>query len=152
MAKEIDLTKQLSSFDLQYLVDRGRWDDLRENANNLGIAAPNLPSARGIRAQTPRQTLAKRNDAFDRIADTLGVAIERDEEGDWPTPDPDRSPVDFNKLTVPQLKEEMDKRRQQYELEQDSEGVELMTYAADAKKADLVAALEMDSSDDGEDA
>lgn len=152
MAKEIDLTKPLSAFDLQYLVDRGRWEDIRQNAANLDLPEPVLPSARGIRAQVPRSQL-RNTDTFDRIADQLGVKLS-DDEGDAPeAPGAPEEPqaVDYTKLTVPQLKEEMDSRRQRYEAEDDTEGVELMTYAGDARKDDLVSALKLDDeSDDGD--
>lgn len=148
MAREVDLTKPLSEDDLRYLVDRDRWDDLRTNADNLGIEAPNLPSARGIRAQVPRRQLqnVEGEQAFGRIAKMMHV-----QRGDEPAPEqPETTGTDYTKLTVPQLKEEMDKRRQQYQSDNDSEGVALMTYQGDAKKVDLVQALQMDDADEAE--
>lgn len=138
MAREIDITKPLSADDLRYLVDRDRWEEIRENADNLGLDVPNLPSARGIRAQVPRKQL-QNTDEFDRIAKMMHV-----QTGDEPAPEQPPTGMDYTKLTVPQLKEEMDKRRQQYEAEDDSEGVALMSYPNDAKKVDLVQALQMD--------
>lgn len=148
MSKEVDLTKPLSAFDLKYLVDRCRWDDIRQNAANLDLPEPVLPSARGIRAQVPRSQL-RNTDTFDRIADQLGVKLSDDEDGAAPETPEEPQAVDYAKLTVPQLKEEMDKRRSQYEGEGDTEGVELMTYAGDARKDDLVSALKLD--DEGDD-
>lgn len=157
MSKEIDLTKPLTHGELQYLVDRDRWDDLRENARNLGLPEPVLPSARGIRAQVPRKQL-RNTDALDRIADQLGVSVPNDEETEQPparqaeNPPPPfgPQPTDWNKLTVVQLKEEMDKRRGQYERDDDQEGVKLMTYAGDARKDDLVSALQLDDEDESD--
>lgn len=151
MSREIDLTKPLSEDELRYLVDRDRWDDLRANAEHLGIDAPNLPSARGIRAQVPRKQM-RNTDAFDMIAAQLGVSVAKDDGEGTPTPVPAAASaetgagkkVNYDKLTVPQLKEEMDKRRQDYEADEDGEGVQLMTYASDARKDDLVAALKLD--------
>jgi hypothetical protein len=153
MTRKIDLTKRLDEDELRYLVDRDMWDALRENARNLDLPEPNLPSARGIRMQVPRKQL-RNTDALDRIADQLGVSMSK--EGDEPsarvaeTPPPPAGPqpTDWNKLTVAQLKEEMDKRRQQYEAEDDQEGVKLMTYAGDARKDDLVSALQLDDEED----
>jgi len=150
MAREIDLTKKLTQDDLQYLVDRGRWDALRQNAENLGMPEPNLPSARGIRMAVPRSQM-RDTSMFDDIAEQMGVSVEKDDEATTAAPeDSSSSAVDYTKLTVPQLKEEMDKRRGQYEADGDQEGVELMTYASDARKDDLVTALQVDdeSSDD----
>jgi hypothetical protein len=167
MAKEIDLTKPLSEFDLRYLVDRNRWDDIRKNAEHLDKDVPNLPSARGLRRQVPRKQLTD-TDAFDKIAEQLGVKVTgehdvRPQEVTAPPPvvptqqaqapagpvdksalPPPKEEVDYEKLTVPQLKEEMDGRRQKYQTEDDEEGVQLMTYAGDARKSDLVAALKLD--------
>jgi hypothetical protein len=153
MTLKIDLTKRLTADELRYLVDRDRWEDLRENARNLGIEEPNLPSARGIRAQVPRRQL-RNTDAFDSIAKQMGIKLRKEDEepSSVSTPQPTSESdarVNYEKLTVPQLKEEMDKRREQYAGEEDGEGVELMTYASDAKKSDLVAALALD--DQGED-
>lgn len=161
MALKIDLTKQLTEGELQYLVDRDRWDDIRDNARNLGRDIPNLPSARGIRMQVPRKQL-RNTDAFDNIAKQLGVKVTKDEDdldadGNPITPTPpqqdgggEQRTVNYSKMTVPQLKEEMDSRRKRYETEEDSEGVELMTYTEDALKKDLVTALEMDDADEGD--
>lgn len=160
MSRKIDLTKQLDEDELRYLVDRDMWDALRENADNLGIPAPNLPSARGIRAQVPRKQL-RNTDAFDNIAKAMGVQVKKDDgEPTSPTPPPDPAatgsggPVDYNKLTVMQLKEELDKRRADYEREGDNEGVDLVSYSNSDKKEDLVTKLQLDDDtldDDGDD-
>lgn len=158
MSKEVDLTKPLSENDLRYLVDRDRWDDIRTNAANLGLPEPVLPSARGLRAQVPRFKLP-RPDAFDDIAKQLQVQRDEPTEDAPEIPVPEETggeqteqtggePVDYTKLTVPQLKEEMDNRRKQYEQEDDTEGVELMTYSSDTRKDDLVSALQMDDEED----
>jgi hypothetical protein len=141
MSREIDLTKKLSEDDLRYLVDRDRWDDLRTNAENLGLPEPNLPSPRGIRMQVPAKQL-KNTDAFDKIADQLGVKVSNEDE-DSPAPSGPQ-PTDYNKLTVPQLKEELDKRRREYEQAGDSDAVKDVTYDAKATKPDLIAQLQLD--------
>lgn len=164
MAMQIDLTKQLNEGELRYLIERDRWDDIRENARNLGKPEPALPSARGIRMQTPRRQLRNvaAETAFKGIADQLGVSVATEDETEQPPanaaenppPPSDPQPVDYSRLTVPQLKEEMDKRRTKYERDGDKEGVDLMTYASDARKDDLVSALKLDdeqSEDDGDD-
>lgn len=139
MSREIDLTKRLDEDELKYLVDRDRWDDLRTNAENLGLPEPNLPSARGIRAQVPRKQL-RNTDAFDKIAEQMGVRV----GGDEPTPVSGPQPVDYKKLTVPQLREELDKRRKDYEASGDSDAVMDVSYATTDRKEDLVAKLELD--------
>lgn len=148
MSREIDLTKKLSEDDLRYLVDRDMWDALRENAANLGLPEPNVPSARGIRAQVPRKQI-QYDDALAKIAKQMKVSVSRasdDEDGDGSAQGGGESDarVNYEKMTVPQLKEEMDKRRAEYQAGDDAEGVELMTYHSDAKKGDLVAALALD--------
>ena len=158
MSRNIDVTKQLDEDELRYLVDRDMWDALRENARNLGMPEPQLPSARGIRMQTPRRQLRNvaAETAFKGIADQLGVSVKGQEAEDdqalaaseTPPLPAGSQPTDWNKLTVAQLKEEMDKRRGQYEQEDDQEGVTLMTYAGDARKDDLVAALKLDDEAD----
>jgi len=145
MSREIDLTKRLDEDELRYLVDRDMWDALRENARNLKLPEPNLPSARGIRAQVPRKQL-RNSDAFDKIASQLGVGVT--EETSEPqqeavTPDEPKA-VDYTKLTVPQLKEELDKRRADYEAAGDSVAVADVSYANDARKDDLVKMLQDD--------
>lgn len=141
MSKEIDLTKPLSEDDLRYLVDRCRWEDIRQNAANLDLPEPVLPSARGIRAQVPRSQL-KNTDSFDKIAEQLNVKLGGDEvESSEAAAD---GPVDYNKLTVPQLKEELDKRRTAYEAEGDSDAVADVSYTSEDKKGELVAKLELD--------
>jgi hypothetical protein len=154
MSREIDLTKRLSEDELKYLVDRDRWDDLRENARNLDLPEPNLPSARGIRMQVPRKQL-QHNEAFDDIAKQMGVQLS-DDDGDGdagPSQGTVRSegPVDYNELTVPQLKEELDKRRADYEKSGDSDAVADVSYTKDEKKADLVAKLQLDDEASAED-
>lgn len=152
MAKKIDLTKPLSEDDLRYLVDRDRWDDIRTNADNLGIEAPNLPSPRGIRMQVPRQQL-RNTDGFDRIAKMMHVQREPEpdeEDAGTPPVDAQSKAVDYNQLTVPQLKEELDTRKAKYESEQDADGVALVSYAADARKGDLVALLQLDDEETSE--
>lgn len=147
MAKEIDLTKPLSEFDLRYLVDRNRWADIRQNADNLGIPAPNLPSARGIRAQTPRVALRKANDPFNKIAEMMGVTVV-DEDTDEPTVASEQTNetrvVDYGKLTVLQLKEELDKRRADYEKAGDADAVAEVSYTNDDRKEALVQKLKDD--------
>jgi hypothetical protein len=149
MSREIDLTKRLSEDELRYLVDRDRWDDLRTNADNLGLDAPNLPSARGIRQQVPRRQL-RNTDAFDDIAKSLGVSVTKEDDEASPpadsaaTAEEGDKPVDYTKLTVPQLKEELDKRRKEYELAGDAEAVKDVTYDTKATKPDLVAQLQLD--------
>jgi hypothetical protein len=142
MSRNIDLTKRLDEDELRYLVDRDRWDDLRTNADNLGIEAPNLPSARGIRAQVPRRQL-QHNEEFNRIADMMGVPV-ADEDGFVPSANKGPEPVDYNKLTLPQLKEALDARRKQYEATGDTEGVADVSYEAKATKAELVLKLQAD--------
>src|ERR1044072_3063730 len=164
MAYEVDLTKKLSEDDLRFLVDRNRWDDIRKNAENLGLDVPNLPSARGIRAQTPRVELRRAQAPFDKSAKMLGVKTDGDpdeteeqrsvapntvstEQSDEP------KTVDYNKLTVPQLQEELDKRRQDYEAAGDNDAVADVSYTSDDRKSDLVRKLQDDDAaqaDDGE--
>lgn len=149
MSREIDLTKRLDEDELRYLVDRDRWDDIRTNAENLDRDVPNLPSARGIRAQAPRKQL-RNSDAFDKIAKQLGVRVSKDDDdmdevvAPEPTPAAGPQPVDYTKLTVPQLKEELDKRRKDYEAAGDSEAVGDVSYTDGDKKGDLVAKLQLD--------
>lgn len=155
MSREIDLTKRLNEDELRYLVDRDMWEALRENARNLGMDEPNLPSPRGIRQQVPRTQL-RYTDEFAVIAKSMGVPLSDDEGSDAatpasapgaegsPSPPTGPQPMDYTKLTVPQLKEEMDKRRTQYEKDGDAEGVQLMTYGSDARKDDLISALQLD--------
>lgn len=161
MSRKIDLTKQLDEDELRYLVDRDMWDALRENAENLGLDAPNLPSARGIRAQVPRKQL-RNTDAFYNIAKAMGVKVAKPDDAlDSGAPSnsaaaeggDEQKAVNYDKLTVPQLKEEMDKRRADYERDEDNEGVTLMTYSEGVLKRDLVAALTLDDeqSEDDED-
>jgi hypothetical protein len=156
MSRDIDLTKRLDEDELRYLVDRDRWDDLRTNAENLGMPVPNLPSARGIRAQVPRRQM-RNTDAFDKIAQQMGVQVNKDDAESPPSspvappPPSGPQPTDYSKLTVPQLKEELDKRRKEYEDDGDAEGVELVSYAGDARKDDLVAKLQLDDDTIGED-
>lgn len=152
MAKKIDLEKPLNEDELRYLVDRDRWDDIRTNADNLGIDVPNLPSPRGIRMQVPRKQLEKANDGFDRIAKMMHVQREADpDEEDAGSPAPDEpETVDYNKLTVMQLKEELDKRKTEYETDNDADGVALVSYPADAKKGDLIALLQLDDEETSE--
>lgn len=157
MSREIDLTKPLSEDELRYLVDRDRWDDLRTNASNLGLDEPNLPSARGIRAQVPRKQL-RNMDAFDKIAKAMDVPVAKDEGEATPTPTPAAAPegdaggkVNYDKLTVPQLQEELDKRRKEYEGAGDTEGVELVSYSQGDRKGDLVSKLQLDDDSVAED-
>lgn len=163
MTKEIDLEKPLSEFDLRYLVDRCRWEDIRMNAEALGLPEPNLPSQRGLRAQVPRAQL-RNTDSFKAIASQLEVKLEDDEpepeEESFP-PDGDDGDdgviaVNYSKLTVPQLQEELSKRREEYVQLGDDEGVTAVSFSKEDKKGDLVAKLEADdeaiqSEDDDED-
>jgi hypothetical protein len=162
MSREIDLTKKLDEDELRYLVDRDMWDALRENARNLDLPEPNLPSARGIRAQVPRKQL-RNTDAFDQIAKQMGVKASQGEDSGEGTTAPVLAPqqgdqgrklVDYTKLTVPQLKEELDKRRKEYEDAGDSEAVAEVSYTNDDRKDDLVAKLQLDDEatvvDDGD--
>lgn len=153
MAREIDLSKQLSEDDIRYLVDRGRWNDLRTNARNLGLPEPNLPNQRDLRAQKPRVGVRARKgeDAYAAIAralqsepaETLSAEVHEDAPR-LPQPEKTDTATDYTKLTVPQLKEELDKRRTEYETDGDTEGVELVSYASDAKKDELVRKLQDD--------
>jgi hypothetical protein len=155
MAKEIDLTKPLSEFDLRYLVSRDRWNDIRTNARNLGIAEPAMPNKRDIRAQVPKTGVnaRKRDDTFEAIKKALGIKGADDAPGEEGTPE-EGGKVDYKKLTVPQLKEELDKRRADYEASGDTEAVEEVSYTNEDRKDDLVAKLELDdevsTEDDGE--
>lgn len=151
MAREIDLTKKLSEDDLRYLVDRDRWGDIRTNADNLGVDAPNLPTARAIRAQVPRRQL-KEADAFDKLAKTLGVSVSKEDDDTVVAPSAGSGKIDYKQLTVPQLKEELDKRRQDYEASGDNEAVADVSYTNTDRKEDLVAKLELDdeAADGGE--
>lgn len=158
MSREIDLTKQLDEDELRYLVDRDMWDALRENADNLGLPEPNLPSARGIRAQVPRKQL-RNTDAFEQIARAMGVSVSGEDEMLSPSPPPDPAAsgpkkVNYSDLTVPQLKEELDKRRREYAEAEDTEGVDLVSYSNSERKEDLITKLQLDDDtldeDDGD--
>lgn len=152
MAREIDLTKTLSEDDLRYLTDRNRWADIRRNAENLGLDVPNLPTSRDLRAQVPRNRLRDK-DAFEDIAQKLGVTTEAASEDADEAASDEQKPVDYSKLTVPQLKEALDKRRADYEAVGDSEAVADVSYTAEDKKGDLVAKLQLDdeASSEGDD-
>jgi len=160
MARKIDLTKPLDEFELKYLVSRDRWNDIRTNARNLGIAPPAMPNKRDIRAQVPKTGVnaRKRDDTFQAIKKALGIKGADDvPEPESETPTASDGKVDYKKLTVPQLKEELDKRRSDYEASGDNEAVEEVSYTNEDRKDDLVAKLELDdeasapvSEDDGE--
>lgn len=140
MSKKVDLTKPLSEDDLRYLVDRCRWDDLRENAANLGMDEPTLPSSRGLRAQVPRAELSN-TDSFDDIAEQLGVRT-TDAEGDVAASE--KTAADrYRSMTVPQLKEELDKRRADYEAgeDPDMEAAGEVSYTNEDRKDALVQKL-----------
>lgn len=152
MSREIDLTKRLTEDELKYLVDRDMWDALRENARNLDLPEPNLPSARGLRKQIPRRQL-RHSGAFSEIAKDMGVELSESEDPTTPSvPQPsaqgaegsEEVPVDYTKLTVPQLKEELDKRRADYEADGDTEAVAEVSYTKEDLKDDLVAKLQLD--------
>lgn len=162
MSKDIDLTKPLSEFDLRYLVDRMRWDDIRENARNLGLPEPTLPSARGLRAQVPRSQLHNTDD-FNRIAEQLKVPVGEEDEPQSPRQDPvserraqvtagdTRTPTGddtdpaagYKKMTVPQLQEELDRRREDYLAgdDPDEEAAQEVSYSSGDKKDDLIQKL-----------
>ena len=154
MAREIDLTKKLSEDDLRYLVDRNRWDDIRTYADNQGIDEPRLPSARSLRAQTPRSRIV--TDGFERIAEQLGVSVESSGEEDQGEPvsgggqQAPQQPASqsseeqrYNGMTVPQLKEELDKRRAEYMAgeDPDADAAAEVSYTNDDRKPDLVKKL-----------
>lgn len=50
MSRDIDLSKELSDAEVQYLIDRERWDDLDANAEALG----NDPIPRGTNPVSPQ--------------------------------------------------------------------------------------------------
>jgi hypothetical protein len=154
MSKKIDLTKKLSEFDLKYLVDRNRWSDLREYAEIHDLPEPALPSVRDLRRQVPRSQL-RNTDSFADIAKALKVSTSNEADDGDETPPGSAQPEDrtvfYGKLTVPQLKEEMDSRKAKYEAEEDADGVALMTYAKDEIKADLIARLVADDEDEADD-
>lgn len=61
-------------------------------------------------------------------------------EADKRRPDP----VDYSTMKVEDLKAELDRRREQYERDNDQDGVTAVAYAKSDKKDDLVALLETD--------
>lgn len=149
MARKIDLTKPLNEAELKYLVQRDRWKDIRTNAANLGIEPPAMPNKRDIRAQRPRTGVnaRKREDSFAAIAKAMGIKLDSEESEDPSTPESNADSVravDYGKLTVPQLKEELDKRRADYEAAGDTDAVEDVSYTKDDLKDDLVAKLQLD--------
>lgn len=149
MARIIDLTKPMSEAELKYLVQRDRWKEIRTNAENLGIEPPAMPSKRDIRAQRPRTGVnaRKREDSFEAIAKAMGIktgsTAEEPMAPEQSTSGEQRK-VDYSKLTVPQLKEELDKRRADYEAAGDTDAVEDVSYIKDDLKDDLVAKLQLD--------
>lgn len=61
-------------------------------------------------------------------------------EADARRPDP----VDYSTMKVEELKAELDRRRELYERDGDTEGVDAVSYTKADKKDDLVALLETD--------
>lgn len=139
MARRIDLTKKLTDEELVYLVDRSRWKDLREYARIHELPPPRLPNAANVRAQEPRVGVKARK--LPDVVAELSVAFGRSQQEPGEEQSGESSARDWSMLTVPQLKEELDKRRAQYEKSEDSEGVEVVSYTNEDRKDDLVKKL-----------
>lgn len=140
MAREIDLTKPLTDAELIYLSDRSRWRDLRTYAENMGLPEPVLPDAKRIRAQEPRVGVH---------ATKLPPVLEQFREGDKESEGSEKSEEapknrDYSTMTVAQLKEELDRRRADYEKDGDTEAVADVSYTNEDRKDDLVTKLQLD--------
>jgi hypothetical protein len=165
MTMNVDLTKPLNEHEIKYLVDRCRWADLRTYCVNMGLDEPALPDAKSIRAQDVRMGVnaTQLPGAYAALAIAGEGKAEQAAElgGDpttpvrQPTQFPDNSSTqganqipktDWSKLTVPQLQQELDKRREEAEREDDpdQEVIDNLSYAKDARKDELVAKLDLD--------
>lgn len=128
MSRKIDLDQPLSDYDRKYLLDRDQWQDLQYNAEVLGeeFSPPGqLPetgpeatiNALGPTALTPEQQAAY-----------------QEAENSGPS-------VDYNSLTVTELKAELDDRLAETEADDEREN---LAYGARDTKDVLVAKLEKD--------
>lgn len=131
MSKEIDLSKPLSDFDRTYLEARDRHEDIRANFEQFGGKEPPEPN-------DPRTGPNSIKDALGPTALTPQQQAEYDaanakEEAD--------EPLDYEAMTVPELKAELDERAK--ESDSDEEKANL-TYKANDSKATLIAKLEKD--------
>lgn len=134
MAREIDLEQKLSAEDVEYLYARNRWRDVLDNYNRFGgdyevqvptdapVTGPeSLINAAGLDALTPEQQAEYQNRAG--------------EESD------DADEVDYNDMTVAELKSELDGRKA--EAVTDDEKANLEYKTSDNKQA-LVDRLDRD--------
>lgn len=168
MAMEIDLTKPLNEDEIKYLVERCRWRDLRMYAANMGLDEPMLPDAAGIRRADPLVGVnaSELPGAYKALVmagegQAANVPPPSEQPAGAPTGDVRQFPsqpqaiagqggpvvkTDWTQLTVPQLKQELDSRREEAQKEDppDPEVVDLLSYTNDDRKDDLVAKLNLD--------
>lgn len=168
---KVDLTKPLNEDEIKYLVERCRWRDLRTYAANMGLDEPMLPDARGIRQADPTIGVNK----AELPGAYRALALVGEKQAEKAAPDPDAQPpsapsgemhgpqsmadvgtgqseqttaekTDWSKLTVPQLKQELDRRREEEESseEPDSDVIENLSYSDTDRKDDLVTKLNLD--------
>jgi hypothetical protein len=130
MSREIDLDQPLSEDERRYLESRDRWRDLQYNAEATGGEPPTLPKdlpvtgpEATVNALGPTGLTPEQQREYDEEQQKLG------------------EPVDYNAMTVPELKAELDERAKEASSDEEKEN---LTYKTNETKAALIAKLERD--------
>jgi hypothetical protein len=158
MSRKIDLSQELSSEDLHYLMDRWDMASLNRNAIETGKtldevkapfyeerANPNAVLAPLPTSAVPTPTQGSHADS------TADPADATTDQGDGPTvrsfADPELAEKSYDEWTNDQLKAEISKRNELYGEEFD----EYEPMSATGNKSALVEVLQQDDRDDAED-
>lgn len=172
MSRKLDITKPLSADEIKYMLDRDMWRELRQYCANMGLEMPVLPDKARIRGAEPLVGVG----ATVLPDPYKALALVGEKQAEKAAPDPDAQPpsapsgvmhgpegqfppqtpqpsatvpserTDWSKLTVDQLKEELDSRREEAQKEDppDTDALENLSYTKDDRKDDLVTKLNLD--------
>jgi hypothetical protein len=141
MAREIDFDSKLSEEDREYLYQRNKWREVLDNYERFGGPTPIVPKdtpvtgpGSNVAALGPTAITAEQQAEYDRQAASGGGGDASDEDEE----------VDYESLTVPELRAELDKRKSEGGAELSDEEKSNLTYTTSDKKADLVKRLDRD--------
>lgn len=130
MSREIDLDSPLSEDDRLYLETRDRWRDLQYNAELFNDADPVLP--RDLPVTGPEATI--------NALGPTGLTAQQQAEYAAELAAADE-PLDYESMTVPELKAELDERAKEASSEEEKAN---LAYKANDNKAALTAKLQKD--------
>lgn len=158
MSRKIDLSQELSSEDLHYLMDRWDMASLNRNAIETGKTLEEVKAPFYEKRANPNAALAPlptsavptptQGSHADSTADSADATTD---QGDGPTvrsfADPELAEKGYDEWTNDQLKAEISKRNEMYAEEFD----DYEPMSATGNKSALVEVLQQDDSDDEED-